>query len=153
MAECQVCFCTAEEVAEVGAVQTRHMLPCQCKLLLCDTCVLQIRKCLYHRATSFGPLSATDTQVQQLVLENALLRNYVGLIAFMSSFMVVFNALAFVLGGAQCGTFISFFLGITAFIMMQLAELGTSPWLQLVAFGWWALVSVFVFVWSWCMPP
>lgn len=159
MAECQVCFASAEEVADIGSVTPRHMLPCHCKLLLCDVCVMRIKKCLYHRAcTSLASLTAAPDgadgdQVQRLAVENTLLRTYLKLVTLMSSFMVLFNAAAFLLGGPQCGTFISFFLGVTAFVMMQVVELGSSPLLQVVALAWWACVSVLVFLWSWCLPP
>jgi hypothetical protein len=160
MAECQVCFASAEEVAEIGAVTPRHMLPCHCKLLLCDVCVMRIKRCLYHRASTPDHRASTPDDaadggdpLQRLAVENTLLRTYLKLVTLMSAFMVLFNAAAFLMGGVQCGTFISFFLGITAFVMMQVVELGSSPLLQVIALAWWACVSVVVFVWSWCLPP
>lgn len=39
---CLVCF-------EEDEVQVRHMLPCKCKLLLCEECVDKLSTCVYHR--------------------------------------------------------------------------------------------------------
>ncbi len=67
--QCLVCL------EEEGAV-TRYMLPCKCKLTLCDACLSQVQACVYHRPVT-TPMSTVVTHLHTVAAEQMMLQNSV----------------------------------------------------------------------------
>lgn len=144
----------------MGAVGMRYMLPCHCKLVLCDKCVTQISSCLYHRQPAprpqhhyFDQLFFTTQERDILAAENVFLKKCLHAVCTTASFVLIVNTAAYVMGGIQCGVFVSFFIAVSAFIMVQIYELDVSPLLQAIAVAWFVAVFLVVLLWMFNKIP
>lgn len=161
MTSCQVCLCEQDECAETGGIKPRYMLPCRCQLHLCDTCVSRIDACLYHRKTTVSPNMLADHPfVLELVEErnllqgeNVFLQRLLRLVALSGCFIVVINTVAYLLGGLQCGIFVSFFSAAAVYVVIQIYELDMSPALQAISIAWCTTVFCVVLLWSFNKIP
>lgn len=67
----QQCLVCLEERADV---HTRHMLPCRCKLKLCEPCVTKLDACVYHRTRlNVNVLAPLVTHIHTNALERSVM--------------------------------------------------------------------------------
>lgn len=157
---CQVCLCEQVECGEGILVEKRYMLPCHCQLLLCDKCVRQIDACLYHRQATPRPTSHTALDMSAimferdlLLTENSFLRKCLHVFSSTTCFVFIVNASAYVVGGVQCGVFVSFFIAVSACVLIHVYGLDLSPPLQAILIAWCLAVFLIVLVWLFNKAP
>jgi hypothetical protein len=128
MTSCIVCLCEPHEANDT--IQLRYMLPCKCKLLLCNSCVDNISSCVYHRDKQFKHYilpridtllaqSSSHVQTSSYVSDIMVLQRCTRELALSWTVFNVLKDVAYGLGGWVYGLMMS---GVAVVVMFAILD-------------------------------